>query len=992
MSSSTSWYTEQYNALRNAQIKDSSLADALHRENIGDRVWQTKAAAQRNLDAISELNKQRLVQEYADNEKQLKFGREQIERNKAEIARKYSTIEIPNGKGGYTAVPSEFSKVQGGQLAVSNSVSPTTSSQSMNTAYAPKTAMPIEADFLRSASPVEQVKQANSIPQQPMGLGKQIGATGLGIAGGIAGDYLGDRASEAVFGQSNGIGSQIGSALGSVVGGLVGASASGAATLGLGSVAGGIAGATLGSGLGSLLGSSLDALGSFLFPDKTKNKATNQVSNNSVNTANLPSPFTGGQSTNVLYYINARVSQPTHGRTSEVMNMSEVSAFGSITEARVGFDANGYISVIYKGRDSVGALYNRSFMLPSVFPNVPFVIDFFDVVRADGFADIGGNVNPINNSNVPYAPTNLLSPQTSSPDFGEVDVLENGEKYVQGTARVNSSTRKPQILPDESKRNGVRQIDPNQLNPVSTPANNNIGTSPTSDRKEGIAQPSPKSSKEINSPNPKPDGTYIYEAGGKVYRYMGIDSNGKEVRQEVDPVTGQNINSGSSDSLVDEPRIRAAKQDAKAIEKQLQGLSTVIKNGETKSPQQQQKEQYERLISNDPIRVAAFKEAQAKAVLPLAVAPVTPQPTAQPASSPDTLKILGDIALIGGTVTALKIGSDLLVNNSLSNTPKINQIAQNTTNVNQQTNAKQGVCDAMQPQQCGFEGVKQATAEATAPIKDQTTANAGLLAQVLAAIANLASTIANLASNVVGKLDGIKEFLEKVARAAKLDKIYGILTFITVVHNAQMLSNSLATTLMDSLSLGLATIGIKDENESPIDIQSIINKSVEDTVKGIVGTANYTTLSDRWKQAVRVYQAAANITYQVRSLWDSAKSLAELTGANVGKIGNALRRDGAVSENAYTAMADNPLMVNSAMTRLQNLEEAASHLNSITSEAYSVTETVTQIKKDQDDFKKLVKESQPLLSVPNDAAKAKDDAAKLVSVSPSISNIDLVKP
>ena len=143
MSSSTSWYTEQYNALRNAQIKDSSLADALHRENIGDRVWQTKAAAQRNLDAISELNKQRLVQEYADNEKQLKFGREQIERNKAEIARKYSTIEIPNGKGGYTAVPSEFSKVQGGQLAVSNSVSPTTSSQSMNTAYAPKTAMPI---------------------------------------------------------------------------------------------------------------------------------------------------------------------------------------------------------------------------------------------------------------------------------------------------------------------------------------------------------------------------------------------------------------------------------------------------------------------------------------------------------------------------------------------------------------------------------------------------------------------------------------------------------------------------------------------------------------------------------------------------------------------------------------------------------------------------------------------------------------------------------
>jgi len=294
----------------------------------------------------------------------------------------------------------------------------------------------------------------------------------------------------------------------------------------------------------------------------------------------------------------------------------------------------------------------------------------------------------------------------------------------------------------------------------------------------------------------------------------------------------------------------------------------------------------------------------------------------------------------------------------------------------------------MQPDQCGFEGVQAATA----PIAAGVTANAGLLAQILAAIANLASTISNLFSNVVGKLDLIKEFLEKVARAARLDKVYNLLTFITVVHNASMLSNSLATTLMDTLSLGLATIGIKDENESPIDIQSTINKTVENTVKGIIGTENYTTLSTRWAAAVRVYQAAANIMYQVRSLWDSAKSIAELTGANVGKLANALRRDGVVSENAYPAMADNPMMVNAAMTKLQNLDEAASHLNSITSETYGVTETVAQIKKDQDDFKKLVKESTTAIPIVNDQQKAKDDAAKIASVSPAISNPDLVKP
>lgn len=312
-------------------------------------------------------------------------------------------------------------------------------------------------------------------------------------------------------------------------------------------------------------------------------------------------------------------------------------------------------------------------------------------------------------------------------------------------------------------------------------------------------------------------------------------------------------------------------------------------------------------------------------------------------------------------------------------------ISTNTQPDAQRLNAKNGSCDALNSPSC-TDNLKKDIKD---PLLDKINQNAGAISGVGA----LLSTINNfLTGSIFPKLEAIQSFSEKVARAARLDKVYNLLTFLTVIHNASMLSNSLATTLMDTLSLGLATVGVKDENESPIDIQSVINSTVENKVKSIIGVENYTVLSDRWKKAVRVYQAAANITYQVRSLWDSAKSLAELTGANVGKIGNALRRDGVVAENAYTAMADNPLMVNNAMTKLQNLEEAASHLNSITSEAYGVTETVTQIKKDQDDFKKLAKESLPIPSVPNDAAKAKDDAAKLVSVSPNIANTDLVKP
>jgi hypothetical protein len=207
-----------------------------------------------------------------------------------------------------------------------------------------------------------------------------------------------------------------------------------------------------------------------------------------------------------------------------------------------------------------------------------------------------------------------------------------------------------------------------------------------------------------------------------------------------------------------------------------------------------------------------------------------------------------------------------------------------------------------------------------------------------------------------------------------------------------MLSQSIATTLMDSLSLGLATFGIKDENESPIDIQSILNKSVENTIKGILGNDNYQFLTDRWKKAVRVYQAGANMVYSMRSLWDSARSLHELTAANIGRIGNALKRSGTILENSYPAMAENPAMLNSLMTRLQNLEDAASHINMVTSEAYSVTETVSQINQDRQDFSTLITNVGNTPTPANIPNQTKDSNAKSASTAPAIATSDLTRP
>jgi len=353
----------------------------------------------------------------------------------------------------------------------------------------------------------------------------------------------------------------------------------------------------------------------------------------------------------------------------------------------------------------------------------------------------------------------------------------------------------------------------------------------------------------------------------------------------------------------------------------------------------------------------------------------TPTPTQPPNSTPtNPPPNLADIIQL----TALAVGGIDLLKQGVNNlTNKVDNIDANTSPESLANAAQTGSCRSLKDANC------------TTPLKDS------IVNPIQQGQNNLLNNVGNLASvvdAVSNKIDGVRNFLDKMATAMRLDKVYNFLTFITVIHNASMLSQNLAITLMDTLSLGLATFGIKDENGSPIDIQGILNKSLQDTIKGIIGEANYTTLTTRWAQAVRVYQAGANIVYSMRSLWDSARSLHELTAANIGRIGNALKRSGTVLENSYPAMAENPVMVNNLMTRLQNLEDAASHLSAITSESYGITQTVAQIRKDQDDFKRLITEVTNTPTPPNIPNQQIDQAAKTASVSPPITVQDLVKP
>jgi hypothetical protein len=252
--------------------------------------------------------------------------------------------------------------------------------------------------------------------------------------------------------------------------------------------------------------------------------------------------------------------------------------------------------------------------------------------------------------------------------------------------------------------------------------------------------------------------------------------------------------------------------------------------------------------------------------------------------------------------------------------------------------------------------------------------------------------IEKISSSILSTVGVVKEKLEKFAKWSRLGQLVNVLTFIATIHNAYMLSNSLGQTFLSMLSNGLAVFGIKDDNGNPYDLGSLINKSVEETVKAVVGEANYTTMSAEFKKANRIYQATANLLFSIQSLRFSIMGALETIGSWNARIGNALRRWGAVGESSYGWMNPSPNFDNKFTQAIQKADEVVSQVDSVASEVLSAQETVTQIGTQKDELLNSLGLGTEKPLTENKPEKDKATASKAVSVSPNIESTDLVNP
>lgn len=207
-------------------------------------------------------------------------------------------------------------------------------------------------------------------------------------------------------------------------------------------------------------------------------------------------------------------------------------------------------------------------------------------------------------------------------------------------------------------------------------------------------------------------------------------------------------------------------------------------------------------------------------------------------------------------------------------------------------------------------------------------------------------------------LEAVQKFGEKAWQATHADKILNAITTAIVIHNGIQLSQNLLVTLGETASVVLQAIGVKDSNNEDIDVNAWFQVKMRSWMESILGTENYAALTTRIAKYNRIYQAGANILDASRELFDSARSTAELTAENTGKIGNALLRSGVVSEDSYTTMIDKVYPHSKAMRRLERfrngleeVEDSVSTVGNIASEVVSTKDAFTELKEAKKEWK-----------------------------------------
>ncbi|MBD2425262.1 hypothetical protein [Phormidium sp. FACHB-1136] len=200
-------------------------------------------------------------------------------------------------------------------------------------------------------------------------------------------------------------------------------------------------------------------------------------------------------------------------------------------------------------------------------------------------------------------------------------------------------------------------------------------------------------------------------------------------------------------------------------------------------------------------------------------------------------------------------------------------------------------------------------------------------------------------------LQTVNNFMRTAWRATRMDKVLNVLTFIGVMHNVSMLSRDVGDTFFQLISQALQAAGIRNEEDQVIDVGEVVGDTVENFLKGVLGEERYHGINEAWNKANRIIQSANAILWTVRSIADSSLDLMEWIGENTGRIGNALKRWGVVSERSYPWMSESARAQSRFRSRFSKVNDALENAEDRISVGMQATSLVIEIQDEVEESK-----------------------------------------
>lgn len=246
---------------------------------------------------------------------------------------------------------------------------------------------------------------------------------------------------------------------------------------------------------------------------------------------------------------------------------------------------------------------------------------------------------------------------------------------------------------------------------------------------------------------------------------------------------------------------------------------------------------------------------------------------------------------------------------------------------------------------------------------------------------------------------GIGNFLKRLWDNLGIGKILNVLTFLTTLHNARMLSVDIIETLFVGFDQIFALTRfddfLKNSEGEKISTSEWVGNAIEDFFKSVLGDETVEEIKVKYQKFNRIYQATANLLNAFQSIAWSILEALEVLGQWIAKIGNALKKYGVVFERAYAWMNPTPDFHNKLFTKLERAETLVNNLVQVTSSIQEVNESVEYFNQARTELRNQLE-----LSAPAEERNLPDSGAILgfenlsaaQSASPPIEETDLARP